>query len=85
MDASGSYNEHQGKCDYMNILRSQSNIGTIKNISPYRAVNTNHLHYQSDRLILSREIIGVCCGHHTKNIEHTLCRKCSLLIRGLEL
>jgi len=46
MDASVRYNEHQGKCDYMNILRSESNITTIKNRSPYRAVNTNRLHYK---------------------------------------
>jgi hypothetical protein len=46
MDVSGRYNEHQGKCDYTNILRSESNISTIKNLSPYRAVNTNRLHYK---------------------------------------
>ena len=46
MDASVRYNEHQSKCDYMNILRPESNISTIINLSPYRAVNTNRIHYK---------------------------------------
>jgi len=69
MDASGSYNEHQGKCDYMNILRSESNISTIKNLSPYRAVNTYRLHYMTERLMLSREIIAVCGGNRMKSMN----------------
>jgi len=69
MGASVTYNEQQSKCDYMNILRSESKISTIKNPSPYRAANTNRLHYKTDWLMLSREIIAVCCGNHMKSIN----------------
>jgi hypothetical protein len=50
MDASMTYIEHCGKCDYMNILRFESNISTIKNLRPYRAVNTNRLHYKDQQV-----------------------------------
>jgi len=39
----------------------------IYSISPYRAVNTPRLGYETNQLMLYREIIAVCSEVHTKH------------------
>jgi hypothetical protein len=44
----------------------------IQRFSPYRAVKTHRLGYQTKQLMLYREIMAVCCKIRTRHLN-TLC------------